>query len=166
MNIAMTITQLFNDFKESAFRLETLPEYNVPDETLAREYFRANGTLPEGHNKEWLELISKNVSAGKTMKRLRLLTIPLTEYEQFEMAAYKGNIAAGEQIRFHKNKKLKPVQDFWAFDNTWIARMLYDDHGAWLGAEVSEMDEDDQRMVAAWVEIWESAQSIDEAGNW
>lgn len=162
----MTITQLFSDFKESAFRLETLPEYNVPDETEAREYFHANGALPEGHNEEWLKLINKNVSAGKTMKRLRLLTIPFTEYEQFEMAAYKGNIAAGEQIRFLKNKKLKPVQDFWAFDNTWIARMLYDDCGAWLGAEVSVMDEHEQKMVAAWIETWESAKPIDEAVNW
>lgn len=166
MKTAMTITQLFNDFKESAFRLETLPEYNVPDETEAREYFHANGILPEGHNDEWLKLIGQNVSAGKTMKRLRLLKLPLTEYEQFEMAAYKENIAAGEQIRFLKNKKLKLIQDFWAFDNTWIARMLYDERGAWLGADVSEMDEDDRRMVAAWLEIWESAKSINEAVNW
>lgn len=162
----MTITQLLNDFKESAFRLETLSEYNVPTETKAREYFRTNGTIPEGHNDEWLRLIKQNVSAGKTMKRLRILTLPLTEYEQFEMAAYKGNIAAGEQIRFLKNKKLKPIQDFWAFDNKWIARMLYDDRGAWLGAEVSEMNEDDQRIVAAWIKVWESAKSINEAVDW
>ena len=156
----MDLSQLLENYIDSAFRLETLPMYNVADEQDAIAFFNKNGALPEGHNKTWASEIRRNVASGKTMKRLWLLTLPLTEYEQFELVAYKTNREAGEQIRCLNHSEFKPVQDFWAFDNEWIARMIYDDTGAWHGAEVSKMTDDDRTMVNKWLQLWETAPDV------
>ena len=156
----MDLNQLFTDYTDSAFRLETLPVYNVSGEQKALAFFNAHGILPDGHNKAWVSEIRHNVASGKTMKRLRLLTLPLTMYEQFELATYKTNREAGEQIRVLNHSEFKPVQDFWAFDNEWIARMIYDDTGAWHGAEVSKMTDEDRTMVNKWFELWEKAPDV------
>jgi len=69
-----------------------------------------------------------------------VLTRPLSEYLQFELLGYQGNIAAGEDVRIadrHANPgMLDPlVQDFWLLDDETVFAMRYDERGRLIGMD-------------------------------
>lgn len=146
----MDFAELFENFSSSAFRVEGLSEYKVPEEAEALELFQSIGQLPPGYNIEWVELVSAAVGAGKTMSRLRLLSDELTDYEKFEIAGYAPAQAAGEDVRTARRADYEFVEDFWLFDDTWIARMKYDDQGRWLRADVARVSEQDVEVLDYW----------------
>jgi hypothetical protein len=158
----MNISDLFANYSNYAFRLESLPAYVVEDEVEALALFTASGVLPEGHNAEWAEEIAANVSAGKRMERLRLFTLPLNGYERFERAVYEINVEAGEDIRAADIATFDPPVDFWAFDDEWIARMVYDDDGRWHGADVAAMTDADRAVVDYWRSVFASTPALRE----
>ena len=159
----MQISDLFDQFKHSAFRLEALPVYKVDDEIEALEQFRLDGSLPSGHNDDWAELIRGNLAAGKSMKRLRLFTATLNPYEVFERNVYEINLDAGEEIRAADRAAFTTDRDFWCFDNRWIAKMIYDHEGGWHGADVSEMTTEDHAMMERWQAVFDSSPDVREA---
>ncbi|WP_187369578.1 DUF6879 family protein [Fodinicola acaciae] len=60
--------------------------------------------------------------SGKWIGRVHVIRRPLTDYLRFELAAYRYNVAAGEDVRIldvtdRPNPGL-PDQDFWMFDET------------------------------------------------
>src|SRR5688500_481994 len=65
----------FWDFRRSAFRLETLPQYLVDSEKEPFAEFLAGRPLPppEAENAEWRDIVATNVAAGKTMQRIHVL---------------------------------------------------------------------------------------------
>ncbi|MGL4340589.1 MAG: DUF6879 family protein [Rhodoglobus sp.] len=153
----MHIADLFTGFNSTAFRLEGLPLYNVPEESSAIEVFRRSGILPDDANSDWAALIAQSISVGKSFKRLRLLSAIPTEYELFELEVYKIGVRAGEEIRVAQRDEYPFDQDFWFFDNRWIARMHYDGGGAWLGAEVTEAREADRVMLGSWMSVFDKS---------
>jgi hypothetical protein len=124
------------------FRLETLPEYLVPQEdedfTAWKRGERRRRT-PE--TSEWLAEIRDSTAAGRRWWRVRVLDYPLTEYSAHELHAYQDNAAAGEEIyvvdRAWNAELANLHEDFWIFDST-VVRMLYDEQGHYLGAERGE----------------------------
>src|SRR5215207_931417 len=86
------------NFKESAFRLERRPSYNMPEEAEMLAAFKRGERvhLPEDH--PWPPLVKRQCSTGKIMQRARVVSNPPTEYECFELSLYPHSIEAGEQI--------------------------------------------------------------------
>jgi hypothetical protein len=156
----MDITTLFKTFKKSAFRLEGLPQYSVPEEDEPYTHFLSSGEFNRNFNSSWTEVISSAKKRGASMKRLRLISQPLTNYETFEVQAYQENIKAGEEIRVMDRDDWPWTGDFWFFDNTWIARMHYDVDGAFVGVDVKEADDDDKADFEYWFDIFESAPEL------
>ena len=152
-----TLKDLFETFQRSAFRVEALPEYRVPEEESALLVFKQTGQLPDGFNAEWVALVRSAHEAGKSMQRLRLLSSPLTAYEKFELRAYEGAIRAGHEIRFTPRDSHMPTQDFWLFDDEWIAWMSYDPDGAWVSATVRKVEPGDKDMLGHWLSIFRTA---------
>jgi hypothetical protein len=101
------------NFERSAFRLETLPEYNVPQEAemLARFKRGEPVDLPDDH--PWLERVRHHCRAGKLMRRIRVVSYPLTDYLRMEMSWYPKSVSAGEDIRI---TEVQLSGDFWLFD--------------------------------------------------
>jgi hypothetical protein len=153
----MELKTLFETFKKSAFRLEGLPQYSVADEDDQYTHYLSSGNIDPNFNQEWVDTITAAKKRGATMKRLRLISDPLTSYEQFEFLAYKTNSAAGEEIRAMDRDDWPWTGDFWFFDNKWIARMRYDIDGRFLGADLTEATEDDQADFEYWIDIFNSA---------
>lgn len=156
----MNLSDLFGVFEQSAFRLESLAAYKVDEETDAFREFRNSGVIRPGFNHEWAAMVADAVAAGKTMKRLRLLSSPLSEYERFEVAAYEAGIAAGEHIRVADRSDFQPSVDFWLFDERWIAVMNYTPEGAFLGADVREVTDRDLSDLEAWRVAFETATDL------
>jgi len=126
---------LLQNFERSAFRLETLPEYNVPQEAEMVARFKRGEPvdLPDDH--PWLERVRHHCRAGKLMRRVRVVTYPLTDYLRMEMAWYRKSVAAGEDIRITETRL---SGDFWLFDDQTVVVLHYDSEGRFTGTTTEQ----------------------------
>jgi len=127
------------NFKESAFRLERRPSYNMPEEAEMLAAFKRGERvqLPEDH--PWPPLVKRQCSTGKIMQRARVVSKPPTEYERFELSLYPHSVEAGEQIHVYERGSIPEIflyeLDFWLFDNHTVYILNYDAEGHFLGTE-------------------------------
>jgi hypothetical protein len=126
---------LFETFVSSAFRLETLSEYRVPQDTEWLRMFREGRPRPQARNdRPWLATVRNAKARGAQMQRVRLVQTPLTEYQRFQFSwGYVENEEAGEEIRIldHEPPGLLH-QDFWLFDDATAVILEYDNAGQFL----------------------------------
>ena len=127
--------KLFETFRSSAFRLETLPEYRVSQDVESLRLFREGQPPPESRRERpWLQTIRNANARGARMQRVRVIRGALTEYQRFQFAwGYPDNLAAGEDIRIldHDVRGLLS-EDYWLFDDALVIRLDYDDEGRFL----------------------------------
>jgi hypothetical protein len=127
--------RLFTSFEHTAYRLETLQRYDVAYEREPFTAFLAGH--PVSRESEWVGVITAAVQAGKTMRRVHVVTEPLTDYLRFEMASYRRNWEAGEDVRILPVTEWPdlPRHDYWLFDSRDLWAMEYTDGGQFLHAE-------------------------------
>lgn len=122
------------NFQASAFRLEALPTYSVPEEAdMLAAFRRGEAVLPDNH--PWPKLVAGISAAGKTIQRVRIVSDPPTDYERFELSLYPHSAEAGEDIRVTDDPSLR-YADFWLFDDEAVFVMRYDNTGGFLGTDV------------------------------
>jgi Family of unknown function (DUF6879) len=128
---------LLQNFRLSAFRLETLARYTVPQEEEWFAEWRQTGKLPEltPDNDPWLRLVRDHCTAGKKMQRVRVVSSPLTDYERFELSLFPPSVAAGEEIRVIQRTTVVRTADFWLFDESTAVMLRYDNTGCFQGIE-------------------------------
>ncbi|MFB7634308.1 DUF6879 family protein [Streptomyces sp. NPDC056149] len=130
--------RLFDAFERTGFRLETLSEYDVEEEREEITRFLAGQDMgPDWADNPWVRSMTDK---GKRVSRVHVLTSPLTDYLRYELAAYPGNIQAGESIGIIDLAEQAvtglPDHDFWLFDDRQVYRMHYTEKGAFIGAEL------------------------------
>ena len=138
--------RMFETFDRDAFRLETLAKYDVPFEAAALERFVNGQPLPPtrvGELASWDALIVKAVSGGKTLRRVHVLSHPLTPYLRFEIEwGYCYTATLGEQIRLLPDPDLElsktASEDFWLFDDSLSVFLRYSPTGGYLGADTDD----------------------------
>jgi hypothetical protein len=131
-------------FTESAWRLETLPAYDVPQEKERIAAFLRGERLPDDYESAWMRKIANHVCKGRTVGRVRILTRPLSDYLRLEFMHYRHHVRAGEDIRVldvtGRENPLDGIQDFWMFDSARIVLMNYKSDGTQTGRELYEGD--------------------------
>lgn len=141
---------LFDRFTRSAFRLEAQPAYAIPDEDEITRKFLAGEPKPDGFNDDWLNMVSENKAAGKTMQRLKVVRQPFTGYTRSLFAwVIPDNVAAGEdyQILDLTDRSLDlPDQDFWIFDEQTVALLHFNGDGTLEGRELVDSPDTDQYL--------------------
>lgn len=135
----------FRDFRNEAWRLETLPEYKVPQEEQGiRAYLAGERIDPLTHSDEYTEDLERVRREGKSKGRVHVVTRPLTTYLQYEFMCYRPHVRAGEDIRIlditDRPNPLEGVQDFWMFDKSTVVLMNYEADGRQINREVYEGD--------------------------
>jgi hypothetical protein len=130
-------------FKQSAFRLEALPLYDMPGERDEFQRYLSGEKPPSDLHYRWLDTLADGRTAGKVFQRVRVVTSPLTDYIKYEFAwGYVFNVKAGEDIRVLdlavKPDPGLPRQDFWLFDDSIVVRMDYRPDGSQIGRELLE----------------------------
>lgn len=139
--MASTFAELFAGFTKSAWRLEARDIYNIPAEQERIADFLRTGSVPAKtrENNSWIRTIESARARGAYIGRVRLVGHPITDYTRFELAAYRDNVRAGEDIRILDRSRLDSswdeAPDVWVFDDERAITMIYDDDGSWLGME-------------------------------
>ncbi|MBW5421917.1 hypothetical protein GKQ77_10105 [Streptomyces sp. BG9H] len=133
----------FRDFQSEAWRLETLPAYNVPQEAEEIRAFQAGERIdPHMHSNEYTEDLQRVRREGKSKGRVHIVTRPLSDYLRYEFMYYRPHVWAGEDIRImdvtDRPNPLAGVQDFWMFDRQEVVLMNYEADGTQINREVYE----------------------------
>lgn len=131
----------FTDFERSAFRLELRQVYTMPDEADDLAAFGQGQLPPPGYHYGWLDTVADARKAGKTMRRVRLVTRPLSFYTRWEFVwGFAYNVKAGEDIRIldttGQSTPDLPEHDFWLFDESAVVELLYNPDGTQIGREL------------------------------
>lgn len=132
----------FKRFQREAWRLETLPQYLMPQEEEEFAAFRAGTRIdPRTVSNEYTDRLRRQVAEGRSQGRVHIVTQPLSPYLLFEFSQYYAPHAlAGEKIRIldvsDRANPLEGVQDFWIFDSAEVVLMNYDPEGRQINREV------------------------------
>lgn len=121
--------QLFTTFGFTAFRLEVRNRYDVPYETESIRKFLAGEMDERVQKRPWLDMIHAITSKGKRFERVRVVTVPLTDYSRYGLWSSEFNNQAGEAIRYLVRDQAEglPHHDYWLFDSRKLVRMNFDD---------------------------------------
>lgn len=135
----------FKIFQLSAFRLEILQTYSEPSELAAFEAYKLGGQVPHDFIENWCRLVSDHSKSGKSITRVHLVDLPLSEYLGFEIeCAYRFTSASGENIKLLDRATLTASEsdlfkeDFWLFDDSKVMVQIYDRLGALMYSRISE----------------------------
>jgi hypothetical protein len=160
----------FRSFKREAFRLETLPQYLVPQEHDAFTAFKETGAVPVINDEPggWQDTIRRAYARGARMRRVHVVTEPLSDYLRFEFTCYVPNVDAGEEIRILDLGKTGPLNlpdfDFWMFDEAEVVHMMYELDGTQTGRKL--LDTPDVVQILAWRDLaWDHSISFTEYWN-
>ena len=146
-------SRYFQGFQASAFRLELRQVYTMPDEEEDLAAFAQGQLPPPGYHYGWLDTVADAKRQGKTMRRVRIVTRPLSSYTKWEFVwGFAWNAKAGEDIRIldvtdGQGPEL-PDHDFWLFDDTTVVKLLYRPNGTQIGRELVEQP--DLAAYLAW----------------
>ncbi|WP_243769932.1 DUF6879 family protein [Amycolatopsis acidicola] len=129
---------MFRTFEHTAFRLETRDEYKSSNETEALRQFVAGEPVDMGWFQNWLSMIREATAEGKRFARVRVVTVPLTDYSRFGVFCSGFTNEAGEDIRYldRAHADELPDYDYWLFDSRLLVRMRFADDETFLGGEV------------------------------
>lgn len=108
----------------------------------------------------WFELMTRNNQADKTLRRLRIVSEPVTDYIRFEWHDAAQLVRAGEDVRWLPRRRastlLLPGNDFWMFDRKTVAFTHFSGDGHVLDHQVTT----DPDVVAACAAAFEQAWAI------
>ncbi|MGW4249863.1 DUF6879 family protein, partial [Nocardia sp. NPDC004722] len=130
--------------RKSAFHLEVQDTYTVPSESEPFRRFLSGeprSDEPDESWEAWSALIRDAIARGVTVSRIRIVTVPHSDYQRWLLTETHDNIAAGEDIRYLPRHLVDPAQvpadDFWLLDDTTVAFNLVDKEGKPAGAGVT-----------------------------
>jgi hypothetical protein len=161
---------LIGTFKRTAIHLETR---DVCATNIEKDRFRqwlAGQPLNPADEAEWwrpwLTMMRKNMDAGKKMRRLRIVSEPVTDYIKFEWLDTKKLVSAGEEVRWlprrHVSTLLLPGNDFWLFDDETVVFTHFSGDGNVLGYELDTDPDVVGRCMATFEAAWPMAIPHDE----
>jgi hypothetical protein len=91
-----------------------------------------------GWFQKWLSMIRTATAEGRRFSRVRVVSVPLTDYSRFGVFCSQYTNAAGEEIRYLTRDQARdlPDYDYWLFDSLRLVKMHFDEEEHFLGGEV------------------------------
>ncbi len=149
-------------FRSEAVHLEMRDTYATDiEKDRFRAWLQGEPLDPEAEAQSWRpwgELMARNNEAGKTLRRLRVVSEPVTDYIRFEWLDAAQLVAAGEDVRWLPRRKtsklLLPGNDFWMFDRHTVVFTHFSGAGHVLGHEVTTNSDIVAGCSAAFNQAW------------
>jgi hypothetical protein len=129
------------------FRLEAQQRYAVPAEDAQFRAFTEGRPMPSDPRvNRSMQVIREAVARGTRIRRVHVVDLPLTAYLRYEMAAYRENTGAGEEVSIAVRAWHQALdeldEDFVLFDPDGprpdLVWMRYDDEGRLAGLDHSD----------------------------
>ncbi|MGH3973544.1 MAG: DUF6879 family protein [Pseudonocardiaceae bacterium] len=157
--------QFLTTFRREAVHLEMRDVYATDIERDRFEIWLRGEPLDARAEAEWwrpwFELMKRNNEAGKTLRRLRIVSEPVTDYIWFEWLDAAQLVRAGEDVRWlprrNASKLLLPGNDFWMFDRETVAFTHFSGNGHVLDHQLTTDPAVVELCSAAFENAWKIA---------
>lgn len=122
--------------------MEVRSRYNPSYEGETLRKFLGGEPLDLSWMQDWLRMVREATAEGKRFARVRVVELPLSDWNRYSYVLAEHNIAAGEDIRYLVRGEVDalglPDYDYWLFDSSKLVKMHFDDDDRFLGGEVIE----------------------------
>jgi hypothetical protein len=150
--------RLLCDFEREAIHLETRDAYG----TAVELPHMAKWAAGKVDNLEWLEgwcaILREHVQAGKSVRRARIVSEPLSDYQRWSYSIAHPMVEAGEDIRWVPRRLVSsislPGNDFYLFDDLLAVFLIYGGNGLATDKVASTDSADIQLCRAAFEAVW------------
>ncbi|MFE4665156.1 DUF6879 family protein [Streptomyces sp. NPDC056716] len=109
--------------------------------------------------RSWLDVVAETTGRGVAMRRLRVVSEPLSDYVRYEYDGTFTNAAAGENVRWLPRSQarglLLPVLDGWVVDEETVILHHFSGEGQWVGPRMEVLH--DPALAAQYVTAYEAA---------
>lgn len=128
---------LFRTFSHSAFHLELKDTYHASEEADPFKLFLDGKPDDFAWHEPWLQLVREATRAEKSMTRVRVVTVPHSDYTRWGLTVAPLNIEAGEDVRWlprHMTAGIGfPPDDYWLFDDERVVFTVFEEDGSFAG---------------------------------
>lgn len=150
--------KLLSGFEREAIHLETRDAYG----TAVELPHMAKWAAGEPDDLEWLQgwcdTLREGAKARKSVRRARIVSEPLSDYQRWSFSVAHAMVKAGEDIRWTPRRLVSsialPGNDFYLFDDRLIVFLLYAGNGLATDRLVSTDAADIQLCRSAFEAVW------------
>jgi hypothetical protein len=154
---------LIAGFYREALHLEMRDVYAAADHSRFRRWLAGEGFDPEEEGewwRPWREMMRRHQDASRVLRRLRVVSEPVTDYIRFEYLDATELVRAGEDVRWLSRQRasvlLLPGNDLWCFDAGTVVFTHFSGDGEVQGYELTT----DPGIVDGVLSSFKSAWSI------
>jgi hypothetical protein len=156
--------RLLDSCQREAVHLELRDAYAIHSEAERFAAFLATGRYTgtdAPDRRQWLDRIRALTQAGRRVRRVRVVSEPVTDYIRFEWAGTQYNVAAGEAVRWLPRRLASslmfPGNDFWLFDDATVIFTVFTGGGEVAERQVATDAATVEPCRAAFAAAWSAA---------
>jgi hypothetical protein len=150
--------ELLTGFEQEAVHLETRDAYGTAVELPHMRKWEAG----EPDDLEWLQgwcaTLRETVKAGRLVRRARIVSEPLSDYQRWSYSIAQPMVDAGEDIRWVPRRIVSsvaiPGNDFYLFDKRLVVYLTYTGNGLDAGKFRTANAADVQLCSTAFEAVW------------
>lgn len=150
--------RLLCEFDRESIHLETRDAYGTEVELP----YMAKWAAGEPDDLEWLQgwcaTLAEHVKAGKSVRRARIVSEPLSDYQRWSYSIAHPMVEAGEDIRWVPRRLVSsivlPGNDFYLFDDRLVVFLMYAGNGLAIDKVTSTDPHDIGLCRLAFEAVW------------
>jgi hypothetical protein len=153
------LNELCRGITRSFVHLETRDSYGTEVELPHMARWRRGEPDDFSWMDWWLEMLHGHRAAGRTCRRARIVSEPLSDYQRWTLSHANVLVDAGEDIRYVARPRLTTVTlpgsgDFYLFDDTLVLFLHYAGDGTNTAFEITEDPYPVQTCRQAFAAVW------------
>ncbi len=152
---------LLTGFETVALHLETRDAYGTAVELPHMAKWAAGEPDDLGWLSGWCANLREGVKAGKSVRRARIVSEPLSDYQRWSYSIAQPMVDAGEDIRWVPRRLLSttliPGNDFYLFDGRLVVFLTYTGNGLAAGKFASAGAADIRLCRESFEAVWKLA---------
>lgn len=151
-------SELLTSFKRSAVHLETRDAYGTETELPYMAMWARGEEDDLAWLEEWCQQLRDHVRAGRTVRRARIISEPLSDYQRWSYSIAHPMVEAGEDIRWVPRRLTSticvPGNDFYLLDDELVVFLHY--AGAGLNTAYTKTTDPDvaEMCRTAFERVW------------
>ncbi|MGH3585051.1 MAG: DUF6879 family protein [Pseudonocardia sp.] len=153
--------RLLRRFERESIHFETRDAYGTAIELPYMAKWAAGEPDDLEWLQEWCSTVRQHVAAGRVVRRVRVVSEPLSDYQRWSHSIAQPMVDAGEDIRWVSRRKMSsiaiPGNDFYLFDDRLAVFLHYAGNGLAVDKVTSAHPADVSLCRSAFNAVWELA---------
>jgi hypothetical protein len=150
--------RLLHSFDRESVHLEMRDAYGTAVELPHMAKWVAGEPDDLAWLEEWCNTLRAHVAAGKSVRRARIVSEPLSDYQRWSYSIAHPMVRAGEDIRWVPRRLVSsvalPGNDFYLFDDRLAVFLIYAGNGLAMDRVTSTEPADVQLCRSAFEAVW------------